>query len=57
MPNTAHRSTDSRARRRDDFRPYTAGPPPVRLSDLEAERDALRDMVKKARARERLLFL
>lgn len=54
--------TDPRARRQDNLRSYTYGPTPVRRSDLvrlfelQAERDALREMVKQAKARE-MFFL
>lgn len=54
MPDAAPlmNGADSATRRRDDARPYASRPPPRRFSDLEAERDALREMMKQAKARE-----
>jgi hypothetical protein len=43
--------TDSAVQRSGDFRSWY-GKTPARLSDLEAERDVLREMVKQAKARE-----
>ena len=43
------------AERRRHARPCTDRPSPMRISDLEAERDALREMMKQAEATERFL--
>lgn len=64
MPDAAPlpNGTDRKARRHDHLRSYTYGPTPVRRSDLvrlfelQAERDALREMVKQAKARQ-MFFL
>ena len=46
--------TDSMARRRGDFRPYRCGTTQERpLSELKAQRDELREMVKQAKVTER----